>query len=74
MDYWNLQYDTLPESVEITNAKKLAKETGDLSEVTVNNDSSTNLLQNVNVDKLCSDFNTDLYEQVCKDFKCLYIC
>ena len=74
--FWNLQYDTLPESLEITNEKKLAKETGDLSEVTVNNASSTDMLQNVNVDKVCSDLNanTVLSEQVCKYLKSLYIC
>ena len=66
----NLLYHTVPEPFESAYAKKMAE----LSEVPVNNASSTNLLQNVNFDKLCSDFNTVLSEQVCKDFKSLYIC
>ena len=67
----NLLYDTLPEPFESAR-KKMAE----LSEVPVNNASSKNLPQNVNVDKLCSDFNakTVLSEQVCRYFKSLYTC
>ena len=69
----NLLYDTVPESLDIKNAKKLAKEMGYLSD---DNASSSSLQQNVNVDKVCSDLNanTVLSEQVCKYLKSLYIC